>query len=190
VREYAVKNASTSVGCSWNLPLGNWVRGETGAFVGRTVYYPATPSNVPMVVMIYDGGYSNPAWYPSTNYVHDVNAIAHACVQAGQAVGIIQYCMDKSSSSPQFPIIQQLYGQWAYQPRFSSLTRQLNGTIVVSGSSGGPGIGYTLLAVDSLTMASAWTVVTNSAFDSYGNFTNSDSSALGHASRLYRVSVP
>ncbi len=191
VREYANTSVSTAVGCSWNLPAGNWVRSESGAFVGKTVLYPAMPNNVPIVVMIYDGGYSSPAWYPSTNYVHDVNVIAQASVQAGQAAGIIQYGMDKSSSSPQFPIIQQLYGQWAYQPEFSLLARQLNGTVMVSGNGGGPNIGYTLNASDSLsTPLSSWNAVATGNFDGNGSFTNTDSSALGHPNRFYRLSVP
>lgn len=191
VREYANNSVSTAVGSSWNLPAGNWVKSETGAFVGKTVFYPAQTSNVPMVVMIYDGGYSSPSWYPGTNYVHDVNVIAQASVQAGQAIGIIQYSMDKTVTSPQFPIIQQLYGQWAYQPQFISLTRQSNGNILFSGTNGGPNIGYTIKAADSLTTPLvAWTTVVSNGFDASGYFTNTDTSASGHASRFYRISVP
>jgi hypothetical protein len=191
VREYANNSVSTAVGSSWNLPSGNWVRSETGAFVGKTVYYPASTSNVPMVVMIYDGGYSSPAWYPSTNYVHDVNVIAQASVQAGQAVGIIQYSMDKTASSPQWPIIQQLYGQWAYQPQFNSIQRQPDGSVVVRGNSGGPNIGYTLKAANSLTTPiGSWTTISSNAFDAGGNFTNTDNTASGQPARFYRISVP
>src|ERR1035437_2085765 len=51
VREYANNSVSTAVGSSWNLPAGNWVKSETGTFVGKTVFYPAQTSNVPMVVI-------------------------------------------------------------------------------------------------------------------------------------------
>jgi hypothetical protein len=191
VREYANSAALRAVGCSWNLRAGDWARTETGAFVGKTTYYPATPNGVPMVVMIYDGGYSNPTWHPSTNWVHDVNVIAQAAVQAGQAVGIIQYSMDKSPSSPQFPIIQQLYGQWAYQPRFTSLTHQADGSALVRGTGGGPNIGYTLRAADGLgTPPDSWTAVTTGAFGPWGAFTNTDNTAPGHSGRFYRISVP
>ena len=144
-----------------------------------------------MVVMIYDGGYSNPPWYPRTNWVHDVNVTAQAAVQAGQAVGIIQYSMDKSASSPQFPIIQQLYGQWAYTPRFDSITRLPNGSVWLSGNSGGPNIGYTLKAASSAaTPMGSWSTITSNVFDSAGRFTNTDASAAGQPSRFYRLSVP
>ena len=67
----------------------------------------------------------------------------------------------------------------------------MNGTVMVSGNSGGPKIGYTLQGADVLSAASlSWMVVTNSAFDSNGNFTNTDVNAPGHTSRFYRLSVP
>jgi hypothetical protein len=175
---------------SWILPAGNWVQSEKGGFAGTSTYYPGTPTGVPMIVMIYDWMYGS-GGDNNSNYVYNANVIAQAAVQAGQTIGIIQFELDKGPASPLFPIIQQLYGQWAYQPRFSSLARQLNGTVVVSGNSGGPSIGYSLQAADNLNPASAsWTVITNSAFDSNGNFTNTDVSAPGHVSWFYRLSVP
>lgn len=191
VREYANSSVSTSVGCSWNLPGGNWTRTESGAFVGKTVFYPAQTSNVPMIVMIYDGGYSSPAWYPATNYVRDVNVIAQAAVHAGQAVGIIQYILNKTTNSPQFPIVQQLYGQWAYQPRLDSAQRQLDGSVVLRGSSGGPNIGYTIKTANSLsTPLDLWSTVMSNTFAADGNFTNTDSTTSGQPSRFYRIFVP
>jgi hypothetical protein len=140
--------------------------------------------------MIYDwkygGGPDN-----TTNYVHDVNVIAQASVLAGQSAGIIQFELDKGPASPLFPIIQQLYGQWAYQPQFSSLARHSDGTVLLSGRNGGPNIGYTLVTADEATTPLAlWTPITNTAFDSNGSFSDTDWSAPGHASRFYRVSVP
>lgn len=189
VREYANSSVTTAVGSSWNLPAGNWVRTETGAFVGKTSFYPAQTSNVPMVIMIYDGGYSSPAWYPDTNYVRDVNIIAQNAVRAGQAAGIIQYSMDKTTSSPQWPIIQQLYGQWAYTPRFTGIARQPNGNITVTGNGGGPNIGYTLQATDGWGGAS-WNPIAAGAFSGGGAFTNSDAIGATHSNRFYRISVP
>ena len=189
VREYANNSVGTTVGCSWNLPAGNWVRTETGAFVGKSSFYPATPSGVPMVIMIYDGGYSSPAWYPGTNYVRDVNIIARNAVAAGQAAGIIQYSMDKTVSSPQWPIIQQLYGQWAYTPQFGALTRLPNDSLKLTGNGGGPNISYTLQAADTLS-ASAWGSIAGGAFSPEGNFTNTDVNISSHSNRFYRISVP
>lgn len=188
VREYANNAVSTSVGCSWNLPAGNWVRSETGAFAGKTVLYPAQPSGVPMIIMIYDGGYSSPAWYPDTNYVCQVNRIAQTAVQSGQAAGIIQYILDKKTNSPQFPIIQQLYGQWAYRPEFNFIQRQPNGSVTLMGNGGGPNIGYTLRGANDPSLS--WIALTTNIFSSGGTFTNTDATAVGQPARFYRLSVP
>jgi len=191
VREYANNSVSTAVGSSWNLPAGNWIRSESGAFVGKTVFYPAMTSNVPMVVMIYDGGYSSPAWYPNTNYVHDVNVIAQAAVLAGKAAGIIQYSMNKTVTSPQFPIVQQLYGQWAYQPQLKSIERRLDGSMSLRGNGGGPNIGYILKSANSLaTPIGSWLTISSNSFDGSGNFTNIDTGAIGQPGRYYRIFVP
>ena len=189
VRMYDTNAVSNfGVTASWSLPAGNWTRSETGAFIGTSSYYPATPGlNVPLIVMIYDLGYNG--WSPTTNYVRQANLIARSAVAAGRASGIIQYCLDKSGTSQQFPIIQQLYGQWAYQPQFLSL--QLNGNAVIRGSGGGPSIGYTLKAADDPNVpVSSWTVVVTGAFATNGCFTNTDANASGHGGRFYRTSVP
>jgi hypothetical protein len=104
---------------SWNLPAGNWAISETGAFVGTGAYYPATPGlNIPLVTMIYDGGYGGGTnhWAPTTNYVAQANIIAQTARLAGHTIGIIQYCLDKGPSSQQFPIVQDLYGRWTAPP--------------------------------------------------------------------------
>jgi hypothetical protein len=177
------------VTASWNLPAGNWTPSETGAFAGKGAYYPAMPGlHVPMIVMIYDQGYGG--WNPTTNYMVQANIIAHTAVQAGQADGIIQYKLDKSDTSPAFPLIQQLYGQWAYTPQFTSITRQPNGNVMLSGAGGGPNIGYTLKAASSPALPSAsWVTLATNAFSSSGAFTNADAAA-GQPSRFYRLSVP
>ena len=113
VRLYDAKGASNfGVTASWNLPAGNWAVNETGAFVGTGSYYPANPGlNIPLIVMIYDGGYGG--WKPTSSYLTNANLIAQAAVLSGTAKGgIIQYCLDKSSTSTQFPIVQGFYGQW------------------------------------------------------------------------------
>jgi alpha-tubulin suppressor-like RCC1 family protein len=98
---------------SWNLPPGNWTLSQSGAFVGTSTYYPAPLGlNLPLVVMIYDGGYGSGTnrWVPGTNYLYQANTIAQAAVMSGDAAGIIQYCLNKADTSPQFPLVQQLYG--------------------------------------------------------------------------------
>ena len=195
VRLYEAKGVGNyAITASWNLPAGNWAVSEAGAFVGTGAYYPATPGlNIPLVTMIYDGGYGSGTncWVPTTNYVAQANIIAQTATLAGRIIGIIQYCLDKSPTSQQFPIIQQLYGQWAYRPQFASITRQLSGSVALSGTSGGPNIGYRLKAADSLsTPPASWASIATNSFDASGNFTNFDSNASGHASRFYRISVP
>jgi hypothetical protein len=175
---------------SWILPAGNWVPGEIGGFGGTSTYYPGTPQGVPMIVMLYDWMYGS-GGNNNSNYIYNANVIAQGAVQRGEAIGIIQFELDKSPVSPLFPIIQQLYGQWAYRPQFASLTRQFDGSVVLRGTGGGPNIGYTLKAADSLrALPGSWTTVTASNFDSSGSFTNIDVNASGHAGRFYRVSVP
>ena len=184
----AVSNFGLTV--SWNLPAGNWTVRENGAFVGASSYYPAAPGlNVPMIVMIYDQGYGG--WNPTTNYMAQGNNIAQAAVQAGQAVGIIQYKLDKTDTGPAFPIIQQLYGQWAYTPQLASIIRQPNGSVVLAGGGGGPNIGYTLKSASSLATAiNSWSVIASNSFDTNGSFINLDTTAAGQPSRFYRISVP
>ena len=104
---------------SWNLPAGNWAISEAGTFAGTSAYYPATPGlNIPLVTMIYDGGYGSGTnrWTPTTNYVAQANIIAQAAALAGHTIGIIQYCLDKSTASQQFPIVRDLYGLWTAKP--------------------------------------------------------------------------
>lgn len=175
---------------SWNLPAGNWTVSENGAFAGTSSYYPPMPGlNVPMIVMIYDQGYGG--WNPTTNYMVQGNIIARAAVPSGQAVGIIQYKLDKSSTSTAFPIIQQLYGQWAYTPQFNFVSRQPSGSVIVSGNGGGPNIGYTLKSANSLNISpGSWSAVASGNFDTNGNFFATDNAAAGQASRFYRISVP
>jgi hypothetical protein len=136
VRVYEAKGVSNyGVTVSWNLPPGNWTISETGAFMGTSTYYPATPGlNVPLVVMIYDGGYGSGTnhWGPTTDYIRQANLIAHSAVLAGDAVGIIQYSMSKTPSSSLFPIVQELYGLWLLRP---FITTQPQGRAVLAGSS-------------------------------------------------------
>jgi hypothetical protein len=195
VRVFDARGVSNyRVTVSWNLPAGNWTVSEAGAFVGTGTYYPATPGlKIPLITMIYDGGYGSGTnrWVPTTNYVAQANLIAQAAVLAGHASGIIQYCLDKGDASKQFPIVQSLYAQWAFRPRFNRLERQANGNVQLSGTSGLPDAGYTLRATESpAALFASWAVVTNGVFDSTGKFTNTDSSAPGHASRFYGISVP
>lgn len=135
VRVYEAKGVSNhGVTVSWNLPSGNWTISETGAFMGTSTYYPATPGlNVPLVVMIYDGGYGSGTnhWGPTTNYIRQANLIARSAMLAGYAVGIIQYSMSKTSSSRFFPIVQELYGLWLPQP---FITTQPLARTVMAGS--------------------------------------------------------
>ncbi len=175
---------------SWILPGGPWTKTETGGFATYSTYYPAQYGSVPMVVMIYDwkygGGPDN-----STNYINDVNVISQAAVQAGQAVGIIQFELNKTTNSLLFPVIQQLYGQWGYQPQFSNIIRQADGSISLTGMGGGPNIGYTLKAADSPTPGDEmWTTLATNAFNASGSFSNHDSGATGRTGRFYRISVP
>jgi len=175
---------------SWILPAGNWVQSERGGFVGASTYYPGTPRGVPMITMIYDWMYGT-GGDNNSNYVYNANMVAQASVQAGQSIGIIQFSLDKAPASPLFPIIQQLYGQWAYRPQFTLLTRQADGSVAVGGAGGGPHIGYTLKAADSPAMPQgSWATVNTGSFDSSGSFTTTDLSASGHANRFYRISVP
>lgn len=191
VRMYEALGVSNfGVTASWNLPAGNWTLSETGAFVGKSSYYPATPGlNVPMIVMIYDQGYGG--WNPTTNYMVQANLTAQAAVQAGQAAGIIQYKLDKSDTSPAFPIIQQLYGQWAYPPQFVSIARALNGNVTLAGNGGGPNISYTLKAASNPSVPSvAWVTLATNNFSGDGSFTNTDNAATSQPMRFYRISVP
>jgi hypothetical protein len=182
--------SSLRAGSSWNLPAGNWTAAETGAFAGTSTYYPATTSNVPMIIMIYDWKYGT-GGDNSPGYVYEVNGIAQAAVQAGQAAGIIQFSLDKSASSPLFPVIQELYGQWAYQPRFRSIARQPDGTLQLSGDGGGPTIGYTVHAADAPgAPAESWNAAATGAFDATGTFTNSDLRAGEYPARFFRLTVP
>ena len=175
---------------SWILPAGNWVQTETGGFAGASTYYPGTPRGIPMVVMIYDWMYGT-GGNNNSNYVYNANVIAQASVQAGQPIGIIQFSLDKTATSPLFPIIQQLYGQWAYQPRIGSVGRWLDGSMQIAGAGGGPNIGYTLKASDDPRLPlAAWAPAATGTFDSSGSFTNLDNNAASCRNRFYRISVP
>jgi len=191
VRVYdAAAVSNFGVTASWNVPAGNWTVNETGAYVGTSSYYPPMPGlNVPIVTMIYDQGFSG--WNPTTNYMAQANAIAQAAYLAGQTVGIIQYKLDKSDASPAFPIIAQLYGQWAYQPLFTAMACLPNGYVSLTGSGGGPNIGYSLKAADVVTAPlAAWSTIATGSFDTNGYFNAYDSGAVGHARRFYQISVP
>jgi len=175
---------------SWILPGGGWVKSETGGFVGTSTYYPALSNNVPMITMLYDWMYGT-GGNNTTNYIHNANVIAQNSVVAGQSAGIIQFQLDKTASSPLFPIIQQLYGQWAYSPQFSSIVRQLNGSVTLTGNGGGPNISYSLKAANTpATPFGSWTTVASGAFNAGGSFTNTDMSAVNYPNRFYRISVP
>ncbi len=177
-----------------NLPAGTWTKVESGSFVGTGTYYPGTPGlNVPLITMIYDGGYGSGTnyWGPTTNYVRDSNILAQTAVLNHVTRGIIQYKMDKSAGSGQFPIVQKLYGQWAYCPQFNSIKRQSDGSVSVSGTGGGPDISYSLQSADTITAPLAsWFLAATNRFDASGNFTNAGFPTLGKPSQFYRISVP
>ena len=148
VRLYEARGVSNfGLTASWNLPAGNWAVSETGACVGTGAYFPATPGlNIPLVTMIYDGGYGSGTnrWVPTTNYVAQANVVAEAAKLAGRTIGIIQYCLDKSTTSQQFPIVQNLYGLWTapplitQQPQDQLALAGANASFGVAASGGGP----------------------------------------------------
>jgi hypothetical protein len=175
---------------SWNLPAGNWTPAETGALMGTGAYYPATPElSVPLVVMIYAGGYGT--WKPTLDYLRQANLTAFSAVQTRRAGAIIQYCLDKSDSSQQIPLIQQLYGTWSSCPWFDPLRFQPDGSVLLSGANGPKTQGYTIRVSDSITRPFAsWTLLTNGIFDGSGYFTNTDLGAKNSTIRFYRMSVP
>ena len=167
----------------------SWIGGGANANWNTAANWVGGDLNVPMVVMIYDQGFSG--WNPTTNYMAQGNIPMQAAVQAGQAAGIIQYKLDKSDTSPAFPIIAQLYGQWAYQPQFASINRAPDGNISLAGDGGGPNIGYTLKAADTMsTSVASWGTVAMGNFDTNGHFVATDTGAVGRTSRFYRISVP
>lgn len=175
---------------SWILPGGPWIKTEAGGFTGTSTYYPAESNGVPMLVMLYDWMYGT-GGNNNSNYVYNANRIAQNAVFAGQTAGIIQFQLDKSAASPLFPIIQQLYGQWAFQPRIVSLQRPLHGATMLTGSNGGPNIRYTLrAAADPAIPAAGWTAVATNVFLPDGTFTTTDDSADAPPARFYRLSVP
>jgi hypothetical protein len=174
---------------SWILPGGPWVKTETGGFVGTSTYYPALSNNIPMIVMLYDWMYGT-GGNNNSNYIYNANVIAQNSVLAGQTAGIIQFQLDKSASSPLFPIIQQLYGQWAYTLRFTGISRAANGTVTLTGTGGGPGIGYSLLARTTSVASVPWVALATNNFASNGTFTNLDATATSQPMRFYRISVP
>ncbi len=172
---------------TWIIPPGNWTVSETGAFAGTGSYYPANPNRpIPLIVMIYDGGYGG-TWYPTPDYVREANLIAHEAVVDGRADGIIQYCLDKTDASPQFPIVQGFYEQWAWQPRFVSI-EMIPGGALLRGVNGKPLAGYTLRATTNITnTVSAWTPLAQGLFGPDGAFTNSVPSGTN---QFFRLSVP
>jgi hypothetical protein len=195
VRVYDAKAVSNfHVLASLNLPAGNWTKVEAGSFIGTGTYYLGTPGlNVPLITMIYDGGYGSGTnlWKPTTNYVREANLLAQTAAQNRVTIGIIQYKMDKTASSGQFPIVQQLYGQWAYRPQFNSIRRQPDGNVSITGTGGGPNIGYTLLAADSLsTPLISWHYLATNSFDINGNFSHNGFPTSEKPGQFYRISVP
>ena len=195
VRVYDTKAVSNfHVLAAFNLPAGNWTKVEAGSFVGTGTYYPGTLGlNVPLITMIYDGGYGSGTnyWGPTTNYVLQANLFAQTAAINHGAIGIIQYKMNKTTTSAQFPIIQQLYGQWIYHPQFTSISRQPDGSVSVGGTGGGPNIRYTLHAADMISSPwTMWASMATNSFDTNGNFTNAVLPASEKPSQYYRVSVP
>jgi len=179
---------------SWNLPAGKWTLEETGSLVGSGRYYPAnTNLNVPLITMIYDGGYGSGMnyWGPTTNYILQANLLAQTAAAIHVSDGIIQYKMDKTTGSVQFPIVQQLYRRWTYQPQFTFFSRQSDGHMSLGGTGGGPLISYTLLAADTLsTSLDSWLTLSSNNFDANGNFINTDIPTSGKPSQFYRLFVP
>jgi hypothetical protein len=195
VRVYDAKAVSNfHVLAGINLPAGNWTKMESGSFTGNGIYFSGTPGlNVPLITMIYDGGYGSGTnyWGPTTNYVLQANLLAHTAMLNHVAAGIIQYKMDKTTSSGQFPIVQQLYGRWAYYPQFTSINRQPDGSVTVNGTGGGPNISYTLQSADNVIAPSAsWSSAATNHFDLSGNFTNTGLNTSGKPVQFFRISVP
>ena len=101
---------------NWDLPTGTWKSEEKGSFAGTGEYYSAIKGlKIPLIVMIYDGGYGG-SWFPSLDYIQKANITACEAIRAGYAQGIIQYVLDKSDNSVQFPIIKKLYRARQCQP--------------------------------------------------------------------------
>jgi hypothetical protein len=97
---------------NWDLPPGTWTISEHGAFIGTSqLFLPPVGLSIPLIVMIYDGGFGG-TWFPTPDYVRQANVTAQQAVLGGQAAGIIQYCLDKTDKSQQFPIVSKLYHQW------------------------------------------------------------------------------
>jgi len=195
VRVYDAKVVSNfHVLASINLPAGNWINIETGSFLGTGTYYPGTAGlNVPLITMIYDGGYGSGTnyWGPTTNYVLQANLAARAAMRYQLAAGIIQYKMDKSTGSGQFPIIRKLYGQWLYGPQITSINRLNEASLSLGGSGGDPNVGYKIQRADILNASSnPWISITTNFFDQNGNFTNSRIPTEEQPSQFYRVFVP
>jgi|GEM_PF-3207538 len=97
---------------NWDLPTGPWKSEEKGSFTGTGEYYSAIKGlKIPLIVIIYDGGYSG-SWFPSLDYIRQANIIAYKAMKTGYAQGLIQNSLDKSENSVQFPIIKKLYRSW------------------------------------------------------------------------------
>ena len=195
VRVYDAKVVSNfHVLASINLPAGHWTNIETGSFLGTGTYYPGTPGlNVPLIIMIYDGGYGSGTnyWGPTTNYVLQANLLARRAMRYQLAAGIIQYKMDKSTSSGQFPIVRKLYGQWLYGPQITTINRLTEASLSLGGAGGDPNIGYEIQRSDFINASSnPWTSITTNFFDQNGNFTNNRIPTTGQPSQFYRVFVP
>jgi hypothetical protein len=101
------------------FPYLNWANyGDCSGEAANIAKNAGILGNIPLIAMIYDNGYGS--WFPTTGYVTEANNIAYACVLAGTARGgIIQYKLDKSQTSTQFPIIQSLYNQWEMPPTYN-----------------------------------------------------------------------
>jgi len=194
-RVYDVRGVSNyRVTASWNVPPGDWKIGESGAFTGTSAYYPANPGlDVPLIVMIYDGGYGSGTnrWTPTLDYVRRANEIAFESVRTRHAAGIIQYCLDKTATSQQFPVVRDLYAQWVNHPWFDPVMVLGNGGIVLSGGNGSARQSFTLKSTTALPNAySNWSIVTNGFFDSAGDFSHKIDGSSGETSLFYRLSVP
>ncbi len=76
----------------------------------------------------------------------------------------------------------------ALTPQFTGISCTSNGSVTLTGSGGGPNLGYTL-RVASIPSA-AWVVLSTNHFSATGSCTNTDNTATIQSMRFYRISVP
>jgi autotransporter-associated beta strand protein len=75
-------------------------------------------------------------------------------------------------------------------PRFTGATAA-SGKIILAGSGGYPGGGYSVLAnTNVIAPVTGWTVIATSTFDSFGNFANTNPILFGTNALFYRIRVP